>query len=187
MNGPDSPRILAIVLNWQQAEVTLECVAALRAMQAPGLDILVIDNGSADESTAVFKERQAEFRLLALPQNMGFAAGNNRGLQLALDEGYAYALLMNNDAFAAPDMLAHLLAETAADIALLSPKILFDSDPERIWFANGVQQAQTLDLRETGQGRAGWTAMAGKPRCRLPAWDLPAGELACCAQSGPAG
>ena len=83
---------------------------------------------------------------------MGFAAANNRGLQLALDEDYDYALLVNNDAFAAPDMLAELLLEVSPDIALLSPKIYFESDPERIWFANGRQQSQLLDLRDTGQG-----------------------------------
>jgi GT2 family glycosyltransferase len=152
MNLPASPRTLAIVLNWQQAGITLECVEALRAMQAPGLDILVIDNGSADDSAAIFKENQIDFRLLALPENLGFAAGINKGLQMALDEGYDYALMVNNDAFAAPDMMAELLAEAAPDIGLLSPKIYYESEPERIWFANGVRQSLTLDLRDTGQG-----------------------------------
>ena len=152
VSRPDYPRILAIVLNWQQPGVTLECVAALRAMQGPALDILVIDNGSADESVDVFKKGTEDFRLLALPENVGFAAGNNHGLQMGLDEGYDYALLMNNDAFAAPDMLAKLLAETAPDIALLSPKIYYESEPERIWFANGRQHSLTLDLRDTGEG-----------------------------------
>ena len=152
MSLPDSPRTLAIVLNWKQAGITLECVGALHAMQAPFLDILVIDNGSADDSVEIFKECQMDFRLLALPENLGFAAGNNQGLQLALDEGYDYALLVNNDAFAAPDMLAKLLAEAAPDIGLLSPKIYYESEPERIWFANGRQQSLTLDLRDTGKG-----------------------------------
>ena len=147
-----APRVLAIVLNWRQAEVTLECVAALRAMPVPALDILVIDNGSGDDSVTLLKESQLDLRLLALPKNVGFAAGNNRGLRLALDEGYDYALLMNNDAFAAPDMLLELLAETAADIALLSPKITFETEPERIWFANSRQQKYTLDLRDSGGG-----------------------------------
>jgi GT2 family glycosyltransferase len=121
-------------------------------MKVPAMDILVIDNGSADDSVAIFKESQVDFRLLALPENLGFAAGNNQGLQLALDEGYDYALLVNNDAFAAPDMMAKLLAEAAPDIGLLSPKIYYASEPERIWFANGVRQSLTLDLRDTGQG-----------------------------------
>lgn len=152
MNPPAPPSILAIILNWQQAEITLQCVAALRKMPAPALDILVIDNGSADSSMAVLQKSQLDFRLLALPENLGFASGNNHGLRLALDEGYDYALLLNNDAFAAPDMLSTLLAETGPDIALLSPKIYYESEPACIWFANGRQQKAVLDLRDTGQG-----------------------------------
>ena len=153
MNASQSSRILAIILNWRQAVVTLECVQALQAMREPLLDILVIDNGSADDSLTLLEEQQKGFRLLPLAKNLGFAAGNNQGLRLALDEGYDYALMVNNDAFAAPDMLAHLVAETASDIALLSPKIYYEADPERIWFANSRMHPLTLDLRDTGQGQ----------------------------------
>lgn len=149
--GVTHPRVLAIVLNWRQPEMTLACVQALQAMACPGLDILVVDNGSGATSTAVL-EAQDGWRLLALPQNLGFAGGNNRGLELALAEGYDHALIVNNDAFAAPDMLQQLLVEAAPDIALLTPKILYESDPARIWFAGGRCAPRTLDLRGTGQG-----------------------------------
>jgi GT2 family glycosyltransferase len=148
----ENGRVLAIVLNWEQAGVTLECVAALQAMAAPTMDILVIDNGSRDDSAAFLETHTSGFRLLALADNCGFAAGNNHGLRLALEEGYEYALLVNNDAFAAPDMLDHLLAEAEPGIALLSPKIYYEAQPRRIWFANGRQQKHTLDLRDTGMG-----------------------------------
>ena len=153
MSSPQSARTLAIILNWRQPAVTLECVQALRAMREPLLDILVIDNGSADHSLSLLEQLQEGFRLLPLAENRGFAAANNQGLQMALDEGYDYALMVNNDAFAAPDMLAHLMAETAPDIALLSPKIYYEAQPERIWFANGRMHPLTLDLRDTGQGQ----------------------------------
>ncbi|NCF67629.1 MAG: glycosyltransferase [Chloroflexi bacterium] len=152
MNRPEADRTLAIILNWRQPDVTLECVQALQAMHEPHLDILVIDNGSGDNSAILLAERQEGFRLLPLADNLGFAAGNNQGLRMALEEGYDYALLVNNDAFAAPDMLAHLFEETASDIGLLAPKIYYEAEPERIWFANGRSHPLTLDLRDTGQG-----------------------------------
>lgn len=149
--GVTNPRVLAIVLNWRQPEMTLACVRALQAMACPGLDILVVDNGSGAAFTAVLAAQDG-WRLLTLPANLGFAGGNNRGLELALAEGYDHALIVNNDAFAAPDMLLRLLAEAAPDIALLTPKILYESDPGRIWFAGGRCAPRTLDLRDTGQG-----------------------------------
>lgn len=145
---------LAIVLNWQQPQVTLACVDALLRLQNPNLDILVIDNGSGDESVEILKASDALFELLELPENVGFAAGNNRGLGLAIERGYEYALLINNDAFAGPQMLERLLAQTADDVALVSPKIYYDSDPNRIWFAGGTRHPLTLDMRDTGLGES---------------------------------
>jgi len=150
----NQPRILAITLNWQQPETTLACVHALRAMHYPSLDILVIDNGSKDGSADYLRERlPPEVQLLPLPENIGFASGNNLGLRLAAEQQYDLALLLNNDAFAASEMLAALVAEYAPDIGLLSPKIYFAAERERIWFANGRMHPLTLDLRDTGRGQ----------------------------------
>jgi GT2 family glycosyltransferase len=146
-------RILAITLNWQQPGVTQKCVQTLEAMNYPGLDILVVDNGSNDDSAVKLRASlSGKHKLLALPVNSGFAQGNNAALQIALQENYDYALLINNDAFAAPDMLAQLLNEAEPDIGLLSPKIFYESEPERIWFGNGDKNPLTLDLRNTGRG-----------------------------------
>lgn len=147
------PRTLAITLNWRQPHVTLECVQALRAQQNCTLDILVIDNGSGDDSVRVLEQSNLPLDLLELPKNVGFAAANNHGLQLAWERGYDFALLINNDAFAAPDMLERLLEQSSSDIGLLSPKIYYESDPERVWFAGGRRSPLTLDLLETGRGR----------------------------------
>ncbi len=147
------PKILAIILNWQQAEMTLACIQTLREMKYGNLDILVIDNGSADNSAQILQQKlPVDVNLHLMSDNLGFASGCNIGLHQAVADSYEYALLMNNDAFAAPDMLANLLAEANPDIALLSPKIYYESEPERIWFANGRQHPITLDLRDTGRG-----------------------------------
>lgn len=149
------PRVLAITLNWRQPDLTLECVRALSAMTAPGmLDILVIDNGSGDDSAArLGRDLPPGIELLALPENLGFGRGNNVGLRRALDAGYDYALLVNNDAFAAADMLDRLLAAADESVALVSPKIYYDSRPDTIWFAGGRQKQYTLDIAGTGRGQ----------------------------------
>ena len=146
------PRTLAIVLNWRQPQVTLDCVQALLELEDADLDILVIDNGSGDDSGKILRGSEDSFEFLELPENAGFAAGNNHGLQMALNRGYDFALMINNDAFAGPDLLKRLLAEADDDVGLLSPKIFYESEPERIWFAGGRRHPQTNDLIETGRG-----------------------------------
>lgn len=144
--------VLAIILNWRQAEMTLECVRSLTRMAEPQPAILVIENGSDDGSGLVLQNALLPGEVLEMPQNLGFAGGANVGLQRAIDDGFDYALLVNNDAFPATDMLTRLLTETADDVALLSPKILYEAEPERIWFAGGLQDPRLLELRERGKG-----------------------------------
>ncbi|MDX1417540.1 MAG: glycosyltransferase family 2 protein [Candidatus Promineifilaceae bacterium] len=152
MNKRRANHVLAIVLNWQQPRVTLACVDTLSQMNGQEPDILIIDNGSQDDSLNIFCANKGGFKLSALPQNTGFATGINHGLRMALEEGYDFALMVNNDAFADARMLEQLLLEAAPDIALLSPKIFYEKEPDRIWFANGRQHPITLDLLDTGKG-----------------------------------
>lgn len=154
-----SARILAIVVNWRQAAMTLECVAALRAMTLP-VDVVVVDNGSGEADVALLVADLGRDWVIALPENVGFAAGNNAGLRRALTDGYDYALLVNNDAFAAPDMAAQLLSEAQDDIALLSPKIFYEAEPTRIWFGGARMKPATLDIADNGRGEPDGAAFA---------------------------
>ena len=144
-------RILAIILNWRQPEVTIECVRAVEAMRQPGLEILVIDNGSEDDSIVCLQTALPHISIMALPQNLGFAGGVNHGLRYAIEQGFVYALLLNNDAFPAQDMLQQLLEEVASDIALLSPKIYYEAEPTHLWFAGGRQHPLLLEMRDSGE------------------------------------
>lgn len=148
------PRILTILVNWRQPEMTVACVQALRQMSGPPLTILIVDNGSGDHSLGYFQTHLPDVTVVAGAKNVGFAGGVNIGLRRALAEMYEYALIMTNDAFPAVDMLTRLLAETAVDIGLLTPKIMYEAEPERIWFAGGRQDRNLLELRDRGQGEA---------------------------------
>ncbi len=145
-------KVLIVTLNWRQPEMTVACVRNLQAMIYPAMEIMVIDNGSGDDSPKTLKESLPDVIVHCLPQNKGFAAGCNVGLQYALDHQFEYALLINNDAFSEPDMLSKLMHEASPQIALLSPKIYYESEPSKIWFAGGSQHSTLLELRDRGRG-----------------------------------
>jgi GT2 family glycosyltransferase len=145
------PPVLVIILNWRQSQMTIECARTTAAMDYPHMSILLVDNGSNDGSEERLRAALPKVDIMALPENVGFAGGANAGLRWAIARGYQYALLLNNDAFPAVDMLTRLIAESGSDIALLSPKIYYERQRQRIWFAGGRQESRLLEMRGTGQ------------------------------------
>ena len=155
------PRIGIIILNWNGWQDTLECLTSVRQVDYPTdrFDIVVVDNGSRDESVAQLR-RQPGLTLLELPSNVGFAAGNNVGIQRVLADGCDYVLLLNNDTVVAPDFLTPLLQVFDIDPAAgaVSPKIRYYDQPNRLWYAGGKFRQPRLiglmiglDELDTGQ------------------------------------
>lgn len=144
--------VLAIILNWRQPHLTIECVSTLQNSTYKNLDILVIDNGSGDDSVEILQHNLPSATILPLPHNLGFARGCNIGLRWAKEHKYKWTLLLNNDAFVAQDMLERLMNATAENTGLLSPKIFYRAQPNYIWFAGAKQHPLLLEMRETGQG-----------------------------------
>ncbi len=102
-------RVTIIVLNWNRAQETLACLASLLRADLGGAALLVVDNGSSDGSVAAIRARFPAVEVLALPENRGYAGGNNAGIRLALERGAEAVLLLNNDTEVAPDFLQFLV------------------------------------------------------------------------------
>jgi glycosyltransferase involved in cell wall biosynthesis len=71
---------------------------------------MVVDNGSRDDTVERVRTDFPNAAVFALPENRGFAGGNNVGIRAALDAGAEGVLLLNNDARVAPNFLPPLLA-----------------------------------------------------------------------------
>ncbi len=140
----------AIVLNWNQTELTLACLRSLYAMERLPDDVIIVDNGSRPESLAPIAAEFPQATLIRNGRNLGFAGGNNVGIRHALASGAGAVLLLNNDAEAAPDLLRVLVgwAETDARIGVVGPIIYYGDDRQRVWFAGGLVE------RDTGRGRS---------------------------------
>jgi len=139
-DGTTPPRVMAVVLNWCNEEVSRACLTSLRVARFPGLEVLLVDNGSPDGSGERLRASFPEVGFLQTGANQGYAGGNNRGLERALAEGAYFVLIRNNDTVVDPDCVRHLVdaARQAGDrVAGVVPKILFHDEPERIWYAGG--------------------------------------------------
>jgi GT2 family glycosyltransferase len=134
-----TPRVAIVVLNWNGLADTLACLESLAGVDYPSYDIVVVDNGSTDGSVAVIREQFPDVVLIENDENLGFAGGNNVGLQWVLERGSDYALLLNNDTEVALNFL-HLLVETAeadSTIGIAGPTIYYHEQPQIVWSAGG--------------------------------------------------
>ncbi len=107
-------KVVVIVLNWNRRDLTLQCLRSLDRLQYENVTILVVDNGSRDGSLEAVEAAYPRVQRLALPENSGFARGNNAGLELALKAGPDWIMFLNNDTEVAPD-LADVLAGNLPD------------------------------------------------------------------------
>jgi GT2 family glycosyltransferase len=98
-----------VVLNWNGAADTIDCLRSLAAAVLGGAAVTVVDNGSRDDSLAAIRRAFPVVDLLPLPENRGYAGGNNAGICHALAAGARAVLLLNNDTRVAPDFLDPLV------------------------------------------------------------------------------
>ncbi len=129
----------AIVLNWNGESDTAACLESLLAQRGVTLEILLVDNASDDGSGERLRNRYPRIAYLQTGANLGYAGGNNLGIDWALARGAAWLLVVNNDTVADPECVRRLLEAAASDarIAALSPLITRFDDPHRVWFAGG--------------------------------------------------
>jgi hypothetical protein len=134
------PKVSIIVLNWNGRDDTLACIASLRQINYTAYEILVVDNGSTDDSVAAIRTSHPQVTLIETGHNLGYVGGNNVGLEYAKVTHADYALLLNNDTEVAPDFLSLLVdvAETDSKIGVVGPTIYYHAEPERIWSAGGA-------------------------------------------------
>ncbi|HEX9153662.1 MAG TPA: glycosyltransferase, partial [Candidatus Saccharimonadales bacterium] len=77
-----TPLISIVVLNWNGLEDTRECLASLRKLTYPNVEIIVVDNGSEDGSKKFFSKEKG-IVYVDLDKNYGFTGGHIKGFEVA--------------------------------------------------------------------------------------------------------
>jgi GT2 family glycosyltransferase len=133
------PSVHIILVNWNGYRDTIECVHSLQKISYPNYQIVVVDNGSTNESVVEIKKTFPGIPLLEENENLGFAHGNNVGLAYAKKNGSEYVLFLNNDTIVDPDFLTRMVetAETDPKVGAVGAKIYFAGEPNRIWWSGG--------------------------------------------------
>jgi GT2 family glycosyltransferase len=124
--------ISVVIVNWNGKHLLGECLDSLLAQSVGGIEIILVDNGSQDGSAEYVLERYHDVRVVSLPENIGFAGGNNAGIRTASGK---YIALLNNDTKVDPFWLSSLLQEAEKSPAMTgmwASKILSYDHPDVI-------------------------------------------------------
>ncbi|HTP07089.1 MAG TPA: glycosyltransferase family 2 protein [Anaerolineae bacterium] len=149
-----------VVLNWENAAGTVACLDSLKACTAANITLIVVDNGSGDDSVSLIRQRHPDLPLIETGANLGYAGGNNVGIHYALEHGADYVAILNNDVSVSPDFLGPLLAASQlfSNEAIITPMICETERPEIIWALGAQVNWSTADSQRlyAGQPRATW-------------------------------
>jgi GT2 family glycosyltransferase len=128
------PKVYVIVLNWNGGNDTVGCLSSLQRLSYENCSVLVIDNGSTDDSPTHIREAFPEVELLETGENLGFAGGCNVGIRRALAQRADFIWLLNNDTTVHPDALKAMVEKAGTDprIGIVGSAIYNMQEPERL-------------------------------------------------------
>lgn len=149
------PLVWVVIPTWNRCDDLQMTLQSVRALDYPDYHVLVVDNGSTDDTWAMLRVQFPEVAVLQLGENRGSSAASNAGFQQALTAGAAYVLRLDSDVQLAPDYVTQLVqvAESRPHIGILTGKIYYLSDPQRIWSAGARQKRWDLGAVDLGRGQ----------------------------------
>ncbi len=134
-------RIAYVMVNHNGGDEVIASVCSLMEDLEESDLIILVDNGSSDQSADLVVEKFPAVFLLKNDSNETFAGACNRGLRYALNKDFRYAGLINPDVRIEPGMTNILIEKLESDEVngngAVSPLMLYKDPPDRIWYAGG--------------------------------------------------
>lgn len=115
--------VSVIIPNWNGVKLLPWCLSSVFAQNFKNFEVILVDNGSVDDSVAFTKKNYPKVKIIQLPKNLGFAAAVNRGVAKSTS---AFIALLNNDAAVNVNWLSKLYEAILVhpEVVAVAPKIL---------------------------------------------------------------
>lgn len=129
----NSPFVCVLILNYNGKHLLKEALESYLANDYPNYKVVVVDNGSTDQSDEYVKANFPEVYVHRTEKNLKYSGGLNFGMEYAFNKLNAdYVLITNNDVKAAPDLISALVetAERDKDIAFTIGKVYYYDQPD---------------------------------------------------------
>ena len=123
-----TPRPTVYIPNFNGGAMLSCALASLEAQTRP-VDVVVVDNGSSDDSIASARERFPQVTYMELGRNLGFGSALNRAIE---DTDGDPIILLNNDAECEPEFAAALLGSLGDGVEMVAAVLLQGENPHLI-------------------------------------------------------
>jgi len=133
--------LAVVVVNWNGRRDLADCFGSLHDCGYPFLRIIMVDNGSKDDSVAWTSMHHPEVEIIETGQNLRWAGGNNVALRRLREEDFGGCiLLLNNDTIVPEGSLLRLTEALQGDERawVATPRICYAGDPARAWYDGGL-------------------------------------------------
>lgn len=129
----EQPLVSIVSVQYGHPDVTLEMLKSLKQISYPNIEIILVDNASPDCNPDIVKEEYPDIIYIKSKENLGFAGGNNMGINIAKGK---YILMLNNDTEVDSGFLEPLVEkmENNPQIGIVSPKIKFFYTPDTLQY-----------------------------------------------------
>lgn len=127
--------IAVILVNYNGLNDTIECIESLNKSERK-VSIIVVDNASEKCNAEIIEYKYSDVTVIRSKINLGFSGGNNLGIKYALDRGFDFIMLLNNDTVIDSKMITNLLLAVEKD-TLVSPVMYYFDDKNSIWYGGG--------------------------------------------------
>ena len=135
-----TPHIKILILNWNGKHLLKPCLDSIKKIDYSNYSVMVIDNGSTDNSVNMVKENYSEGNSLVWEKNYGYAGGYNRCFNHLKQDPPEYLVLLNNDTEVDSRLLDEFIQATEefGGDNIYGAKILYFHKKDRIWYAGGI-------------------------------------------------
>lgn len=130
-----------------EADATLRFLESVSKLTYPDVEVIIVDDGSTDESVRLIREWFAETVILSGAGNLWWARATNLGVEEALARGAAFVYTVNNDVVLEPEAIsAGISCLSMEPRALVGSTVHYLDDPDRIWFAGAALDRASGDI-----------------------------------------
>jgi len=147
-----------VIVNYNGEIFLKKCLTSVLKTNYPNIEVIVVDNGSTDGSSQLLRSLASESRIKVIMSktNLGFAEGNNIGIQLATGD---YIVFLNSDTIVEPNWITELINVLESDftIGAAQSKLLLMDSPSRLDSAGNFSNfygdtfARGLSEKDEGQ------------------------------------